>query len=86
MVGFRSAPPSLPLIDDYLPIPFPHKHTSQSPPGTPDPSKITVLEWIREQQTYLLEAMEERLEQRLATVRQRNLQERKRLEKGLRSQ
>lgn len=82
----RVARPEMPSIDDYLPIPFPHKYTSQEPPAPPDPSKVTVMEWIREQQTYLLDTMRDRIEQRLASIRRRNLQERKRLEKKLRSQ
>lgn len=86
MPDLRVAHPDMPLIDDYLPIPFPHKHTSHEPPQPPNPDKVTVVEWIRAQQTYLLDTMRERVEQRLASIRARNLQERKRLEKKLRSQ
>ncbi|WFC96282.1 hypothetical protein MBRA1_002939 [Malassezia brasiliensis] len=86
MSDLRVAHPDMPRIDDYLPIPFPHKHTSHEPPQPPNPDKVTVVEWIRAQQTYLLDTMRERVEQRLASIRARNLQERKRLEKKLRSQ
>ena len=78
--------PSFPRIQDYLPIPFPHKHTATPVPPVPDPSRVTVLEWIIQQQDYLLNTMRERVEQRLITVRQRNAEERRRLEKSLRSQ
>ncbi|CCV00175.1 unnamed protein product [Malassezia sympodialis ATCC 42132] len=76
---------SIPDIQDYLPYPFPHRHSSIDPPAVPDPHKMTVLEWITQQQNYLLDTMKERIERRLASMRQRNLEERKRLEKTLRS-
>lgn len=86
MPDLRTAQPPIPHIDDYLPYPFPHKIGGRDPPLPPNPRRVTVMEWIREQQTYLLDTMRERMDQRLASVRQRNLQERKRLEKKLRSQ
>ncbi|WFD21325.1 hypothetical protein MCAP1_003586 [Malassezia caprae] len=76
---------SFPNIQEYLPYPFPHRHSSIDPPLLPDPHKITVLEWITQQQNYLLDTMKERIERRLASMRQRNTEERKRLEKTLRS-
>lgn len=77
---------SLPHIRDYLPIPFPHRHSQvPMPPPVSDPRKVTVVEWIQQQQNYLLDTMRERTEQQLTTMRQRNAEERKRLEKTLRS-
>jgi len=76
---------SFPNIQEYLPYPFPHRHSSIDPPPIPDPHKVTVLEWITQQQNYLLDTMKERIEHRLASMRQRNTEERKRLEKTLRS-
>lgn len=77
---------SLPHIRDYLPIPFPHRHSQvPMPPPVSDARKVTVLEWIQQQQNYLLDTMRERTEQQLTAVRQRNSEERKRLEKTLRS-
>lgn len=76
---------SLPRIEEYLPIPFPHRHSSIDVPPMPDPHQVTVLEWVTQQQTYLLDTMRERIEQRLASMRQKNAEERKKLEKTLRS-
>ena len=77
---------SLPHIRDYLPIPFPHRHSQvPMPPPVSDPRKVTVVEWIQEQQRYLLDTMRERTEQQLTTMRQRNAEVRKTLEKMLRS-
>lgn len=75
---------AFPNIQDYLPYPFPHRHSSIDPPPLPNPHKVTVLEWITQQQNYLLDTMKERIEQRLTSMRQRNIEERKRLEKTLR--
>ncbi|WFD28790.1 hypothetical protein MNAN1_003805 [Malassezia nana] len=75
---------SFPNIQDYLPYPFPHRHSSIDPPPLPNPHKVTVLEWITQQQNYLLDTMKERIEQRLTSMRQRNIEERKRIEKTLR--
>lgn len=90
LIASASEPPtsslaSFPHIQDYLPYPFPHRHSSIDPPPMPDPHKVTVLEWITQQQNYLLDTMKERIERRLASMRQRNTEERKRLEKTLRS-
>ena len=77
---------SLPHIRDYLPIPFPHRHSQvPMPPPVTDPRQVTVVEWIQEQQRYLLDTMRERTEQQLTTMRQRNAEVRKTLEKMLRS-
>ena len=54
-------------------------------PPMPDPRKVSVLEWITQQQNYLLDTMRERIEQSLANMRRRNADERKRLEKTMRS-
>ena len=50
-----------------------------------DPRQVTVVEWIQEQQRYLLDTMRERTEQQLTAMRQRNAEVRKTLEKMLRS-
>lgn len=77
---------SLPHIRDYLPIPFPHRHSQvPMPPPVTDPRQVTVVEWIQEQQRYLLDTMRERTEQQLTAMRQRNAEVRKTLEKMLRS-
>ena len=77
--------PSLPNLQDFLPIPFPHRQSQVPMPPMPDPRKVSVLEWITQQQNYLLDTMRERIEQRLANMRRRNADERKRLEKTMRS-
>lgn len=76
---------SSPQVDDYLPIPFPHKTSETEKPGIPEPRSKTVLEWIKEQQDYLLSTMRERIEARISGMRQRNTEQRARLEKKLRS-
>lgn len=76
---------SSPQVDDYLPIPFPHKTSETEKPDIPDPRSKTVLEWIKEQQDYLLSTMRERIEARISGMRQRNTEQRARLEKKLRS-
>ncbi|PKI82697.1 hypothetical protein MVES1_003987 [Malassezia vespertilionis] len=76
----------LPSVADFLPLPFPHLlSTDRPPPPVADPSKITVMEWAVQQQTYLLDIMRERIEARLSTVHKRNLEERRKLEKKLRA-
>lgn len=77
--------PSLPDLQDFLPIPFPHRQSQVPMPPMPDPRKVSVLEWITQQQNYLLDTMRERIEQSLANMRRRNADERKRLEKTMRS-
>lgn len=76
---------SLPQVDDYLPIPFPHKTSETEKPDIPDARSKTVLEWIKEQQDYLLSTMRERISARISGMRQRNAEQRARLEKKLRS-
>lgn len=76
---------SLPNLEDFLPVPFPHRRSDVEMPPMPDPRRVTVLEWITQQQDYLLDTMRERIETRLASLQQRNAEERVRLEKTLRS-
>ncbi|WFD45047.1 hypothetical protein MPSI1_003724 [Malassezia psittaci] len=86
MPELRVVAPSMPSIDDFLPMPFPHKRTKRNAPAAPDPNRTTVVDWIGEQQSFLLDTMRERIDERLTSIRERNAEERQRLEKKLRSQ
>lgn len=76
---------SSPQLDEYLPVPFPHKSSETTKPDIPEPNSVTVLDWIKQQQAYLLAAMRERIDSRLSNMRNRNNEQRARLEKKLRS-
>ncbi|WFD01172.1 hypothetical protein MYAM1_003933 [Malassezia yamatoensis] len=86
MPELRVVAPSMPSIEDYLPMPFPHKRSHRNAPPAPDPNRVTVVDWIGEQQSFLLDTMRERVDERLTLIRKRNAEERQRLEKKLRSQ
>ena len=78
--------PGHPALSMYLPVPFPHKTSKTAPPPVPDPTKVTVQEWMQQQQAYLLDTMQERINERLVALRARNIEERGRLERKLRAQ